>query len=112
MKFATSLTPSFDALANMRLRIRRLAREDINSAFDWYYGQDAEAAGRFAAEVAHVIGRIGSNPQQFPIVHRDVQRALLRQFPYAVYFCVRTSRIQVIAVTHQRQAPGLWKSRA
>ena len=95
----------------MRLQIRRLAREDINSAFDWYYGQDADARARFAAEVAHVIERIGSKPQQFPVVHRDVQRALLRHFPYAVYFCVHASRIQVIAVPHQRQAPGLWKSR-
>jgi len=95
----------------MRLRIRRPARDDINSAFDWYDGQDAEAGARFAAEVAHVIERIASNPQQFPVVHRDVQRALLRHFPYAVYFCVYASRIEVIAVPHQRQAPGLWKAR-
>ena len=37
---------------------------------------------------------------------------LVRHFQYAVYFCVHASRIQVLAVTHQRQSPGLWKSRA
>jgi plasmid stabilization system protein ParE len=95
----------------MRLQIRRLAREDINSAFDWYYGKDVDVGARFADEIEHVLGRIASNPEQFPVVHRDVRRALVRHFQYAVYFCVHASRIQVLAVPHQRQSPGLWKRR-
>lgn len=54
--------------------------------FDWYYVRDVDAAARFAAEVEQVLGRVAASPQQFPIVHRDVRRALLQLFPYAVYF--------------------------
>lgn len=42
----------------MRVHIRRFAREDINSAFDWYQEQDADLGTRFFAELEHVFERV------------------------------------------------------
>lgn len=95
----------------MRIQIRRLAREDVNSAFDWYQGQDRDLGVQFYAELEHVLERVSLNPSQFPVVQRDIHRALLKHFPYAIYFVVRTSTVHVLAVPHQRQSPGLWKGR-
>jgi hypothetical protein len=35
-----------------------------------------------------LIGRMSENPRQFPAVFRNVRRALLRRFPYSMFFVV------------------------
>jgi plasmid stabilization system protein ParE len=41
-----------------------------------------------------------------------VRCALVRRFPYAVYYRVEPERIVVIAVFHTKRDPGVWQSRA
>lgn len=59
----------------MRPQIRRLTREHINSAFDWYYGKDVDAAARLADEGDRVrvacggCGRIAPVQQANLVVH-------------------------------------------
>ncbi len=51
-------------------------------------------------------------PLQFPNVGENIRRALLRRFPYAIYFVVRDeSRVAVIAILHQRRNPRVWGER-
>ena len=95
----------------MRLRIRGLARRDIDSAFDWYQERDDDAAAAFLLEVDHVLERMRQNYEQFPVVHRDLRRALLKQFPYAIYFKAEGDLVTVVAVPHQRRAPRVWRRR-
>jgi plasmid stabilization system protein ParE len=95
----------------MRVQIRRLARRDIDSAFDWYLERDEQAATAFLLEVDRFIDGMRQNCEQFPVVYRDVRRALLKQFPYAIYFKVEGDRVTVVAVPHQRRAPRVWKRR-
>lgn len=92
----------------MRVQLRRLARDDIQSAVAWYTERDPEVGGAFVDEVDRVLERISGRAEQFPAVHRGIRRALLKQFPYAIYFRVHEASITVLAVPHQRRAPGIW----
>ena len=66
---------------------------------------------RFLDELDLVFQRIKDNPRQFPRVEGDVHRALLRHFPYGVYFLAKSEDIKVLAVLHLHREPDMWKSR-
>jgi len=61
-------------------------QDDIEAAALWYEQERKELGIRFIAELDRLFDRIGSHPLQFPRVDAPVRRALLHQFPYAVYF--------------------------
>jgi len=65
----------------------------------------------FAERVQAVFDGISAMPELHAIVHRDVRKALVRRFPYAVFYRVRAGRVVVLAVFHAKRDPELWKSR-
>jgi plasmid stabilization system protein ParE len=42
----------------------------------------------------------------------EVRRALIRRFPYAIYFFADPEAIVVLACLHVRRDPQVWQSRA
>ncbi len=71
-------------------------------------GSEAQHPGlgmRFRDEVEATVLRLQENPQQFPIVFRDVHRARLRKFPYGLFFRVEISALVVIACFHGSRDP-------
>ena len=70
-----------------RLVVRPSAELDIRDAADWYEDEELGLGSRFVDELRNILRRIGELPSQFPDVGRGTQRALLKRFPYAIYFC-------------------------
>lgn len=95
-----------------RLRVRKVARRDIDAAFEWYLVRSPRAADAFVTEVSEAIGWIRETPERFPIVQGRVRRVLLSRFPYAVYFKVFETVVSVVGVIHGRQHPDTWSRRA
>ena len=56
------------------------ARAELLEARDWYAARDVELADRFTAEIETIVERIGTEPQQFPVVYQDISRARCRRF--------------------------------
>lgn len=84
---------------------------DIQAAAVWYEDQQLGLGFRFLGELDVVFRRIVDNPRQFPSVGGNVHRALLRHFPYGVYFVAEAENINVLAVLHLHRQPDMWKSR-
>ncbi len=96
-----------------RAAVYTLAAEaDLADAVEWYRRRDEALAERLLAETAAVAKRLEDNPFQFPIVHRDVRRVLLRRFPYALFFRIIGEKVQVLACFHTRRNPRVWRRRA
>ena len=95
-----------------RIVFRPAARHDFSEAFAWYEEQRAGLGGRFEAAVEAILERIAESPEAFPGVHRDVRRALLRRFPYGVFYRLRGDTVHILAIMHGRRNPSLWQSRA
>ena len=55
--------------------------------------------------------RMSANPRQFPVVFRNVRRALVRGFPYSLFFVVEDGTLQVIALFHASRDPAVWQKR-
>ena len=77
----------------------------------WYEEQRAGPGKRFATAIDRTLERIAVNPFGFPLVHGEIRRAVVREFPFGIYFRVHENEIVVIAVMHGRRHPGRWQSR-
>jgi len=55
--------------------------------------------------------RVSASPAAFPVIRNGVRRAMLRRFPYAVFFRVLPDLIQVIACFHTNRDPVRWRRR-
>lgn len=86
-------------------------RDDISDAYNWYEGQKPGLGDEFINCVDETLNRICTMPESYAIVYRDVRRAVIRRFPYAVYYRVISSRVVVTAVFHARRDPKSWRSR-
>jgi plasmid stabilization system protein ParE len=87
---------------------RRRVGRDLASGFDYYAAQTPELGEKFLAAVTGVFEAIGRYPRMFAAVHGDVHRAILSDFPYAVFYRIEAQRVVVLAVLHTARDPKLW----
>ena len=88
------------------------ARSDIQSSVRWYARKSIDHSFRFKVETRTTLRRIAQHPYAFPLVNALVRRALMKMFPYSIYFTVNEDSVFVIAVLHQRRAGTLWVDRS
>jgi len=90
----------------------RPAREELIEAQSWYEGESTGLGRRFRLAVDSLVERMGAHPFQFPVVHKNIRRALLRRFPYALMFVIEPDdSITVIACFHGSRDPKRWQRR-
>lgn len=92
--------------------VRSEARRDIIDAHRWYREKSPRLGVRFRDALDVTVERIRQNPLGYQVLFRDLRRALLRRFPYAVFFRHQDEVIVVVAVLHTRRDPAAWQSRA
>jgi hypothetical protein len=69
------------------------AEEDIREAIAYYESQREGLGIEFENALDALFVRLRSAPLQFRVVHRDVRRALLRQFPVAITSSCELSKL-------------------
>jgi len=89
------------------LLIKPEAEADIRAAFA-YYEQHAGAGGRFRDRIEALLGQLTELPNAFPVLYQNVRRALLRDFPYSLFYVVEPARVVVLGVLHQARDPRSW----
>ena len=87
------------------------ARIDLLDAFDWYETALPGLGRQFRDDVDIVIGLLASNPQMFAEIYAGTRRALLKRFPYGLFYRVETETVFVIACFHGSRDPHIWKQR-
>ncbi|MFY7884040.1 MAG: type II toxin-antitoxin system RelE/ParE family toxin [Dolichospermum sp.] len=85
--------------------------DDLRDAYDWYESQQAGLGDEFIDCVDDLLNQIGMMPESYAIVYLDIRRAVIKRFPYAVYYRVISSRVVVTAIFHGRRDPKSWRSR-
>ncbi len=95
-----------------RLFVRSEAAADVEDAAAWYDEQRRGLGGEFVRAVRAALAGVGRQPQQFGVARGEVRRALVRRFPYVIYFVAEPSQTVVLAGLHGRRDPQVWQSRA
>jgi plasmid stabilization system protein ParE len=87
------------------------AEAEAGDALAWYESKRAGLGNEFLLALDAVVAAILRNPRQYPVVRGPVRRAVMRRFPYAVFFVVDDVRVTVLAVFHGRRSPSCWQRR-
>ena len=94
-----------------RLRIRPEAEADLAEAYQWYKDKAGAVCDEFVNEVDRTFSLIGENPAMYPVVYKNVRRALVRRFPYGVFYILEKGAVTILVVSHQARDSRFWKER-
>lgn len=95
-----------------RLVVRHPAKADIRAAARRYEWQQPGLGRAFVVQVDTALSRVAENPLQYRVLYRKARRAIVRRFPYGVFYRVEASDIVVFCVSHLHRSEASWKSRA
>ena len=89
----------------MQIRFQPEAEAELAEARLWYSLQREGLDAALMKRVDQTLAAIVANPLSYPIVYRNLRRAVLRQFPFAIFYEPSESEIVVFAIYHSRRDP-------
>lgn len=92
------------------VRIRPSAESDIEKAYSWYENQRPGLGRQFTEELEIVFDRLAETPLIYADIYKGVRRALIRRFPFAVFFLTTESEVRVLAVVRMTRNPLVWRT--
>ena len=90
---------------------RAAAAADIENGYSWYERERLGLGDDFLEEVSVTVDTVLAHPKAFPIVHRDTRRALVRRFPFALFYRIVGGTVVFVACFHVKRKPTRWKRR-
>ena len=93
------------------LVLRPEAERDIGEAAEWYDRQRAGLSLQFRTALDRIFSSIEEGPLLYAPVYRDLRRALVRRFPYGVFYVSRPEGVFIVAVLHTARDPKLLRAR-
>ena len=94
-----------------RLFVRKAGKRDVATAYAWYQARREGLGDEFAEEIGAAFAAIEEQPLRFPVVIDDIRMAVVRRFPYLIYFVAAPRGTSVIAVLHGHRDPQVWQRR-
>ncbi len=85
---------------------------DIEATFNWYESERAGLGLEFLRELRATYGRILEGPLRYQELRSGIRRALVKRFPYAVYYAIEVDAVVVLAVLHASRDPAEWQRRS
>jgi len=73
---------------------------DASEAAAWYEEQKPGLGIEFLLELDMAIERAAENPQTNTVQYRNVRRALVRRFPYSVYYHFEGDKLDIFEILH------------
>lgn len=98
-------------MTRLPLSVNPQAEDETQKAARWYENESQGLGVAFLELAEQTLTAISENPLRFPLVYRDVRRALLKRFPYGVFFRVRANQIRVLAIMHLSRDTSRWQRR-
>lgn len=78
------------------LSISVRAQKEIAEAFLWYAKESRTATERLLGFVDDKLSIIQRNPLQYPVVHKTIRRALIKKFPYSIFYLIDENRLKCL----------------
>ncbi len=94
-----------------KILVQPEAQEEIAEAYHWYENRSQGLGTEFVRAVEARFAAIQRNPTTYPEVHKQVRRALLRRFPYSIFYIIDEQSIIVRACFHASRDPKRWQNR-
>ena len=95
----------------MLIKFHPKADIELQEAIHWYASKRLGLDYEFMRCVDETISRITSDPEMFPVALRNTRKAMVRRFPYIIYYEIRKNELMVLAVFHSKRNPVNWQGR-
>ncbi len=82
----------------MKLRYTDRTLLDPEIAFDWYESQFPGLGLEFLDCIEEKIKKIQNLPKAYPVHHENFRRALVRKFPFSIFYTIEEQVIVLHAV--------------
>lgn len=96
----------------VEVRLRPEAEQDLLEAALWYETNEPGLGGQFLDQVQATLRAIAEQPGAYAALHNSVRRALVRRFPFGVFYQIDNGGVVVIAILHGSRHPRSWTRRA
>jgi plasmid stabilization system protein ParE len=87
------------------------AEQDLADAYAWYEHRRVGLGEDFLGCVDACIQAICRMPEMHATVHGKYRRALVRRFPYAVFYEFIQETVTVYCIFHTARDPAKWRER-
>jgi len=95
----------------VKLIIAPEAEQDIDEAYGWYEGRRIGLGEEFLGCVDACLQAVCRTPEMYATVHENYRRALVRRFPYAVFYEFADETVTVYCIFHTSRNPDKWRLR-
>ncbi len=87
------------------VRYTSAAAAEIGNAIAWYGNPDVGQSTAFVQELERTEAHLRSRPELYQRVEGEIRRAVLRRFPYSLFYVIENEVILVLACMHHHQKP-------
>ena len=94
-----------------KIKLSTEAENDLDKSFDYYFHKSPTIADTFFHSINLSFEHIRQSPYSFSIIHKDLRRYVVKNFPFVIYYRIFDPIIQVIAIFHTRRNPEIWNNR-
>lgn len=94
-----------------RLVLTLEVKQDITEVYTWYENQRIGLGEEFLVSVEASLEAIRRFPELRAPVHENYRRAMVRRFPYCIFYEFETSTVTVFSVIHTARDPAKWRAR-
>ena len=83
----------------MRSVVRPSAEANLYAAASWYRDEEPRSSLwlDLLDEFERVVAQVCVHPESAPVYEGPIRRALLKRFPYAIYYLIEPEEIVVVA---------------
>jgi plasmid stabilization system protein ParE len=94
-----------------KITIAPEAIQDVEEGYAWYESQRSGLGEEFLGCVDACLQSICRMPELREVVHENCRRALVRRFPYAVFYESASDTVTVYCVFQTSRDPKKWRER-
>ena len=87
------------------VRYKRAAAAEVEEAIARYAQPEVNQASEFVRDLERTESHLRARPVLYQQVEGEIRRAVLRRFPYSVFYVVEQEEVIVLACMHHHQKP-------
>ena len=95
------------------VKILPIALKDLRNEKIWYQEQSENIGEEFKKEIYQEIDYISKNPNHFQLKYQSIRQALVKPFPYAIFYFIdeERARIVLVGILHVKRNPKIIRKR-
>ena len=87
------------------VRYKPAAAAEVENAIGWYGRPEINQGTAFVLELERTEAHLASHPELYQRVEGEIRRAVLRRFPYSLFYVIEIDLVLVLTCMHHHQKP-------